>query len=151
MKTLFISMLALVSASAFADQSIVCREINKSGSVKVNGGTVKAAFAFKRDGSVDGKNSRITLKGFTKRGSDAGLALENIHSNQSEGARNYTTIFFTDAQVELLEYQLQFHNDAVLDRAFRGVRASLVMGIDEASTEPSPSWGFDLECNGYVN
>jgi|GEM_PF-3789066 len=146
--------LGLVSASAFADQSIVCHEINKSGSRKANGTSLKAELFFNQDGSLSKRApNRIELKGFWKKDSGLGEKFEFLSTQQSKlNAENqWAHVFFNDAfDGGMVEYQLQF-NQPILNRNFRDERAKLVAGVENNSSEPMPSWGVDLECNGYVN
>lgn len=155
MKTLLSALaLSLLSTTTFAaEQTITCVEINKSGSRKANGGSLRAELNLNQDGSLSRRSpGRITMKGFFKRGAEVNRNVTDFYASESEprGEVQYTHVSWNDRNIELMEMQLQFRS-RILGRELRNERATLVIGFEENSTEPMPSWGYDLECDGRVN
>lgn len=154
MKTLLSAMaLTLLSQAAIAEtQAVTCVEINKSGSRKANGGSLRAEFNLNQDGTLSRRApGAIDLKGFFKRGAAVGTHITEFHADQAapRGDVQYTNVNWYDSVNELMEMQLQF-KQRILGADFRDVHATLVVGFEENSSEPMPSWGYDLECDSRV-
>lgn len=145
MNLMKIAFVSLVSLSALADQTINCYEINKSGTRKAKGITLRV--------ELNGTGNKVTLKGAWKKGSSLGKEFEYISADQSdEGVENrWTHVYFNDAHDGgMVEYQLQFE-EALLNQKFSKKKATLAIGVENNSSEAYPSWGYDLECSGRVN
>jgi hypothetical protein len=152
MKAFVVFSLVFFAGSVFADQTINCFEINKDGSRKVKGGSLKAELAFTSSGSLKESESSITLKGFWKRGSQFGKNFTYLSASQSKpnAENSWAHVYFNDAaNGEMVEYQLQF-NSPILDQAFTRQRAVLAIGVENTSSEAMPSWGFPLMCSSRL-
>ncbi len=143
MKALLTVSIFFLSAFAMADQTIHCTG---------NGTALKVFFGFNQNGTLSKTRTEVKMKGFWEEGAVYGQEFEFISYNQSKkNAENqYTTIFFNDvANGGLVEYQLQFE-EAVVKRNFRQIDATLVVGFENNSSEPYPSFGHKLSCSGRV-
>jgi hypothetical protein len=143
MKIIFsLFLISAFSVSAFAEQKINCRQINKNGTVKTNGIGLSLSMASAKSGAA-----KVTgIK-------DSRLSELVVHST-TEGKRNgfeYTTIFLTPKEDDgMLDIQLQF-DTLVLGRNFSHVKATYVVGSDDANPETGFSIGFDMTCNSRVH
>lgn len=148
-----VSFLAFGGSAFASGQTITCFEINKSGSRKANGGTLRAELNLNKDGSLSRRApGKIRLSGFFKRDAEVNRNVTDFYASESDprGEVQYTHVSWYDKNYELMEMQLQFES-RILGRELRDERATLVVGFEENSTEPAPSWGYDLECDGRVN
>ncbi len=144
MKSVLVTLIALSSISAFAAQTIECRQINKSGSIKKKGIELTVTMTSKKAG-------RIAVKGLTKDPTDNMNTLVVRSVNEGTVIRNgapFTNIFLTPKNDDgMLDIQLQF--DAhVMNKVFSNEKATFVIGSDSAEPETSWAYGYDMVCNG---
>jgi hypothetical protein len=138
-------VLAFASAPAFAAQTIDCYEFNKDGSRSKRGGSVTIV--------LDGEQGSVKMAGFWKKGSGYGYEFSNPHANWGTAVdgSEYGTIFFNDLfNGEMVEYQLQLKAN-VENRSFEKQKATLVIGLEETSSDAPPAWGYDVVCSGKSN
>lgn len=157
MKTLLVSLFALAllaPAAHAADQMINCHEINQSGSRKASGASLRAEFLLRQDGTLARRYpGTIKLKGFFKRGANLGTETSEFSVGMSAPGADvqYSHVNWNDANQELVEFQLQFKS-RILGRAFRDERATLVVGVENWSSEDTgAAASFRLECDSHVN
>jgi hypothetical protein len=152
MKKLILSALVLVvSSQANAGmQTIACKQVNKNGSVSAKGIKLKMQLEFFKNGKI--KSSEVQMAGVFKAGSDLGKELSQVHGQQGVAidGSEYGTLFFDDmSDGGRVEYQLQFKKK-ILMTEFSNVPASLVVGVENNSTDEYPNWGYDLKCSGKL-
>jgi hypothetical protein len=136
-----------------AVQTISCFEINKNGTRLVPGGNLKAELIFSTNGSVNESKSRLAMEGFWKKGAEFGKEFKYLSASQSEPNTDvsYAHLSFNDAaNGEMVEYQLQF-NQPVFGQRFSNLDATLVIGMENNSSDYYPSWGHKLKCSGRIN
>lgn len=157
MKSLLVSLFAfslLAPAAQAADQVINCAEINQSGSRKANGASLRAELNLNQDGSLSRRSpGTIKLKGFFKRDADLARETKDFYVSMSDarGDVQYSHVNWNDANQELVEYQLQFKT-RILGHAFRDERATLVVGVENWSSEDTgAAASFRLECDSRLN
>lgn len=150
MKSVFFA-LVLASTVAMADQMITCRQITKNGAIRGNGSTIVVTLDMDSKGNVDTDKSKIEVKKLTKDPNSIlnDLKMLAINQGQATDGHQYTTLFFTDVADEMLDIQLQF-NELVLNRAFKSVPASYVIGSEDANPETGFAFGYDVVCESRV-
>lgn len=147
MSKIFTFLMVVFTVPAFADQVILCRELNKDGSLRANGGKVRLELGLTKAGEVSYKRSKVGVAGFEKKGSNllADLSLSSIDEGRVIATRNpYTTVFIDNNGY--LDIQLQF-DQHVIGQNFRNVKAKFVIGSDDASPENSFAFGYPVSCN----
>ena len=110
MKSLVAAFLFVFSLPAFAGQSVNCREVNKSGTIKQNGGTIKLSLETKRNGSLNEKESTVKVTGFIRNHSDSVLSsmeIRSINESKANSENAYATLFLDSRNGgEMLDIQL---------------------------------------------
>lgn len=140
----------LFSVPAFASQSIVCREVNKDGSIRAKGGKVHLSIGLTKAGKVSYRNTKVKVTGFEKKGSTHLSELTVISVGEGEtvvGKKPFTTVFIDNNGY--LDIQLQF-DQHIVNQSFRNVKADFVIGSDDANPENYFAFGYDVSCSSRL-
>lgn len=151
MKTLFSAALAsiLFSATAFADQTVTCREIGGNFAYAVGGGELTLNLATKLDGALDeSRPSFAVAKNFLRQQGFPEFQVQLVAFEEKKplGERASTVMLFAPPRGDgSLFFQFQT-NFAVLGQQLRGEPA--VFAIVKQSPDPSKNAaiGFNIAC-----
>lgn len=148
--TIFITFL-IFSSAAFADQTIICKEVDESGKRVIQGAWIKAELVTDSNGEVDRWKSLIKMKRVFKSESIFGSKFDDITLQQGRDIHGseYALIMFNDAADFDLTYQLEF-DQKVLGEEFTQKGAKFFHGLESHSSEPSPVFSIDMKCSSKL-
>lgn len=147
MRRLNLLLVLNLATPAFATQTIDCHQIDRKGNEMTKGGTVHLQIEFLKDGTIDVDSSLVEVKGFTRKNRSSlldSLKLLSVNQSRKESPREYTTIFFEEAE-GMLDIQLQF-DSKVIDESFTVREATFVIGSEDANPEYGFAYGYKMNC-----
>lgn len=147
---IFALITALFPTSAFAKQTVVCKQINDSRTIKKNGRTVTLNLVMNRDGSLSTSRTRVKTTGFARDKNDlvyTSMKVRSVNESQQGVEYDFTNFFLEPERADsMLDIQLQF-DARVLTDGFNGQRATFVIGSEDANPETAFAFGFYLLCH----
>lgn len=155
MKTLFSILVLAASTLAWSatGQNLVCYQLNKNGTLSKRGIQLYAMLKLKRTNPVQVNYSKSAVQVdnfFKKDGWHYGAGFTNpTGSNSASTSHAFAHLNFYDRADEMIEFQLQFKRRA-FGQSFKREKATLVVGVDNWSTEYTPSYGYDLYCDSVA-
>jgi len=150
-RVLYLAALSIIYSTAsvaFGGQTIACQELSDSGVAKDGGATVQLHLEFRPEGTISKTKSRVTTTGLGREAHASPLD-ELILSGVAQGTRGIerpNTTFSLDDTLGMFDVQLAINSAQILNTAFQGVRAKLIVAQEGADMTLGFANGRDMNC-----